>query len=60
MHLSSKDEKDTWAFNMNRRELTNFNSLVFSRGSLWKAIYSAEIRTDHFCQDVFQVLKSLY
>lgn len=45
-------------FNVNGREMTNFNSLVFSRGSIWKATYNAEIRTEHFfCQDVFQVLK---
>ena len=39
--------------------MTNFNSSVFSR-SIWKATYNAEIRIEHFCQDVFQVLKSLY
>ena len=39
---------------MNGRKMINFNSLVFRR-SVSKAIYNAEVRTDHFCQDALQV-----
>lgn len=60
MHLSPKEETCTGTFNVNGRETTNFNSLVFRTESIWKAIYNAEIRIKHFCQDIFQVLKSLY
>lgn len=42
---------------MNGREMINFNSLIFNRGSIWKATYNAEIRTEHYLPGRFSGLK---
>lgn len=42
---------------MNGREMINFNSLVFGRGSIWKATYNAEIRTEDFLPGRFSGFK---